>query len=126
MLFLALGGEVVDKVLFTMGLKAFKASPAASWGAFLLGFLFFFFGVFIPIPIPVLGPMIGAIIMSFIGTFTGAIIGETLHQKKVAPAFRVAAGTVLGRACGIAAKSWIAFLALCVAMIGLVWDALAK
>ena len=121
-LFLALGGEAVDMILYRMGLQAVRASAAASWGAFICGFVCFFFGALIPIPIPFLG----AIIMSFIGTFAGAIIGEMIHQKKVAPALRVAAGTVFGRACGIAVKSWIAFLVFCVAMLGLVWDALSK
>ena len=119
---MAVGAEIVDFVIGHIGLKATDGSKFAEWTALFCGFIFAFFGFLIPIPIPVLGMLLGSMIMSFIGTFSGAILGEMIHQQQLGPSLRVATGAVIGRACGIATKLWIAFVALCIAMTGMVFD----
>lgn len=119
---MAAGGEVLDFIMGNIGFKIANGSSLASWMSLGFGFIFGFFGMFIPIPIFILGSLIGSMIMSFVGTFAGAIVGEMIHQRQLSPSFRVAAGAVVGRACGIATKLWIAFLAFCISLAGLVWD----
>lgn len=132
---IAIVAEIVDFVIGKLGFESTKGSGLAAWLSLAGGFFFGFLGMLVPIPIPVLGSLIGSLVMSFVGTFVGAILGEVWHQKRLAaklqstekaktlkPALRVATGAVLGRACGIAAKLWFAFVAFCLATVGVLWD----
>lgn len=134
-LVIAVVGEIIDHVIGNLGIESTKGSGLAAWLSLTCGFFFGFLGILVPIPIPVLGSLIGSLVMSFVGTFVGAILGEVWHQKRLAarlqstektkklkPALRVATGAVIGRACGIAAKLWFAFVALGVATVGVLWD----
>lgn len=136
--FLALNGEIVNFMLGKYSVERAKGSALAAWLSLFGGFIFGFFGVFIPIPIPVLGSLIGSVIMTFIGAFSCAILGEWIHLKRRAakqnpdvkgnhlgPALKVGTWAVIGRASGIAAKLWFAFVALAVACAGLIWDMLS-
>jgi hypothetical protein len=138
-LLLAIGGEIVDSLLGNLGFEKASGSSLANWLSFGGGMLFGLFGAILPIPIPVIGSLIGSVIMSFIGIFAFAILGEWIHRKRAAskiasiekvkhlrPALRVGMGAVIGRALGVAAKLWFAFLAFGIVALGLLWDLFAK
>jgi uncharacterized protein YqgC (DUF456 family) len=119
---MAAGGEIIDFIMGNLGFKIANGSKIASWTSLGFGFIFGFLGMLFPMPPPILGGLVVSMFMSFVGTFVGAIVGEMIHQGRLSPNLRVAAGAVIGRACGIAAKLWIAFLALCISVAGAVWD----
>ena len=101
---LALLGETIEFLSGQWGAKRFGGSRKAAWGAVAGGMAGLFFGGLVP------PPVLGSVVASFIGTFAGAIAGEMLTRRSSAPNLRVGFGAVLGRALGVGAKLFIAFL----------------
>jgi hypothetical protein len=100
----ALLGELIEFLSGQWGAKRFGGSKKAAWGAIIGGLAGVFLGGLIPIPV------VGSLVMSFFGTFAGAIAGEMHNRNSTSPDLRIGFGAILGRACGVAVKLFIALL----------------